>query len=59
MFKRGQLNLAHLGESMLGININQFQKDANAVEEHLRELGYARIELLGNSIYKSVPLIQY
>lgn len=59
MFKRGQRKLGPLGDSMFGINIGQLREDASAVEEHLRELGYARIELLGNSIYKPVPLIQY
>jgi predicted metal-dependent hydrolase len=59
MFKRGQRNLGHLGESMLGIDIVQFQKDAYVVEERLKEMGYSRIELLDNSIYKPVPLIEY
>ena len=58
MFKRGQRNLAPLGETMLGINITRLREDARGVEEHLRKAGDSQIEIIKRSIYKPVPLIE-
>jgi tetratricopeptide (TPR) repeat protein len=58
MFKRGQRNLAPLGETILGINITRLREDAKGVEELLREAGDSQIEMIIRSIYQPIPLIE-
>ncbi len=55
MFKRGQRNLAPLGEALLGINISQLQEDARLVETTLRQLGPDNINHLDQTLFKPVP----
>jgi hypothetical protein len=57
MFRRGQGNLAPLGESLLGVDVPQLQADALAVEEELRRLGPDAIGQLDKSRLKPVPYI--
>jgi predicted metal-dependent hydrolase len=55
MFKRGQRNLAPLGEALLGIDISQLQEDARLVETTLRQLGPDNINRLDQTLFKPVP----
>jgi len=55
MFKRGQKNLAPLGEIMLGIDINQLKEDARVIESELRELGPSRIQEIDPDVFKVLP----
>lgn len=57
MFRRGQGNLAPLGESLLGVDVSQLREDALAVEEELRRLGPDAIGKLDKSRLKPVPYI--
>lgn len=57
MFRRGQGNLAALGEFLLGVDVAQLRADALAVEEELRRLGPDAIGKLDKSRLKPVPYI--
>lgn len=57
MFRRGQRNLASLGEVLLGIHINRLQTEAQSVESALRLLGEKGITDLDQRLFKPVPEI--
>ena len=58
MFKRGQRNLAPLGDHLLGIDISRLRTDARAVEAALRELGPRELDQLDFQLIKPVPTSQ-
>lgn len=57
MFRRGQRNLAPLGDALLGIDITRLQADASSVETALRQLGPKDISRLDWGMVKPVPKI--
>ncbi len=58
MFKRGQRNLAPLGEMMLGVQITQLRADARLAENELRRLGAENIQNFDQNQIQPVPLIK-
>lgn len=54
MFLRGQRNLAPLGDTFLGIEINQLLQDAKSVESALRQLGPEHMDQLDRTLIKPV-----
>jgi len=57
MFRRGQRILAHLEESLLGVDVGQLRIDARAVEEELCRLGPDAVQQLDKSLFRPVPTI--
>lgn len=55
MFKRGQRNLAPLGDALLGIDLAQLGEEARFVETALRKLGPEQIDQLDPDLFKPVP----
>jgi predicted metal-dependent hydrolase len=57
MFRRGQRNLALLGDSLLGVNLKQLREDARQVETKLREINQKGEGQLTGGFSKPLPLI--
>jgi predicted metal-dependent hydrolase len=55
MFRRGRKNLTPLGESMLGVNIQQLLEDAQRVEDAIRQLGPDQLAQLDLQLIKKIP----
>ena len=58
MFKRGQRNLAPLGETLLGINISRLKEDALVIESEVRLLGPTRIQEMESELFQPLPTSQ-
>ena len=58
MFKRGDRNLAPLGDHLLGIDISQLRADAGAVENLLRKSSRGEADPQLADLIKPIPLYQ-
>lgn len=57
MFQRGHRNLDPLGNTLLGVDLNQLRQDTRRVEEELRRLGPERTSEIDQSLIKPIPEI--